>query len=494
MHNFLQERLVHSLGLSAQPTHPLRVVVGNGNEIACHHLCSVVDITIQNHVFTVDLHILSLCGADLVLGVQWLKSLGPILNDYNLLTMKFIHEGKSIELKGNIKAHSHTISPTQLRRIIQNNGASAFFHIRILDPDLPSNQPNTTSHPELTQILTKYSSLFQTPTTLPPSRNTNHAIHLLPNSNPINVRPYRYPYFQKQEIETQVASMLQNGIIRPNTSPFSSPVLLVKKRDGTWRFCVDYRALNAITVKDHFTIPTIDELLDELGGARWFSKLDLLQGYHQILMKPEDVDKTAFRTHHGHYEFLVMPFGLCNVPSSFQATMNNAFSPYLRKFIFFDDILIYSSSLSEHMNHLEHAFEVLLAGGFFLKLSKCSFAQNQIEYLGHIVSHADVHLVPAKIEAIRDYPTPYSIIALRTFLGLSGFYRRFIQGYALIVAPLTKLLAKDQFQWTPTAQQAFDKLKTALCSAPILGLPDFSQPFTVETNTSRVGMGAVLSQ
>lgn len=288
--------------------------------------------------------------------------------------------------------------------------------------------------------------------------------------------------------------MLQNGIIRPNTSPFSSPVLLVKKRDGTWRFCVDYRALNAITVKDHFTIPTIDELLDELGGARWFSKLDLLQGYHQILMKPEDVDKTAFRTHHGHYEFLVMPFGLCNVPSSFQATMNNAFSPYLRKFIFFDDILIYSSSLSEHMNHLEHAFEVLLAGGFFLKLSKCSFAQNQIEYLGHIVSHADVHLVPAKIEAIRDYPTPYSIIALRTFLGLSGFYRRFIQGYALIVAPLTKLLAKDQFQWTPTAQQAFDKLKTALCSAPILGLPDFSQPFTVETNTSRVGMGAVLSQ
>lgn len=192
--------------------------------------------------------------------------------------------------------------------------------------------------------------------------------------------------------------MLQNGIIRPSTSLFSSPVLLVKKRDGPWRFCVDYRALNTITVKDQFPIPTIDELLDELGGACWFSKLDLLQGYHQIHMKEEDIGKNAFCMHHGHYEFCVMPFGLCNAPSSFQATMNYIFGPYLCKFIivFFDDILIYNKTFPEHLDHLAKDFTVLLEGNFFLKLSKCTFAQQQVEYLGHMVSPMEWHLFPQR--------------------------------------------------------------------------------------------------
>ena len=169
--------------------------------------------------------------------------------------------------------------------------------------------------------------------------------------------------------------MLQKGLIQPNTSPFSSPVLLVKKHDDLWRFCVDYRALNTLTIKDRFPIPTIDELLDELGGARCFSKLNLLKGYHQIRMHVEDTPKTAFKTHHGHYEFKVMPFGLCNAPSSFQATMNMIFRPYLQHFIivFFDDILIYSGSPEDHLHHLATTFQVLLDNQFVLKFSKCLF-------------------------------------------------------------------------------------------------------------------------
>lgn len=374
-------------------------MVTNDNELAWHQLCSGFAIHIQGQTFIVDLHVLPLCGSDLVLGVQWLKSLGPVLTYYNDLTLKFIHDLKIIELKGNLDNDLHAITPAQLCRMVQTNNASAFFHICVLDPDLPTTKPETTQYPEIANLLNRFSALFQTPTTLPHSHTTNHAIHLLPNSEPINVHPYCYPYFRKQEIETQVESMLQSGIICPNTSHFSSPVILVKKCDGSWSFCVDYRALNAVTIKDRFPIPTTDELLDELGGTFWFSKLDLLQGYHQILMKAEDVCKTTFHTHHGHYELCVMSFGLCNAPSSFQATMNSIFGPYLCRFIivFFDDILIYSKTFTDHLDHLTKAFRVLLEGRFFLKLTKCTFAQLQVKYPGHIISRHGVELVPTKV-------------------------------------------------------------------------------------------------
>lgn len=255
--------------------------------------------------------------------------------------------------------------------------------------------------------------------------------------------------------------MLQKGLIQPSTSLFSSLILLVKKSGGSWRFCVDYRALNAITVWDQFLIPTIDELLDELEGARCFSKLDLLQGYHQIRMHPEDVPKTAFRTHHGHYEFCVMPFRLCNAPSSFQATMNNLFCPYLWQFIivFFDDILIYSACPDDHLRHLELTFQVLSDNQFALKITKCFFAQNQVEYLGHLVSHKGVEPLASKVEAIQQWPTLRTVRAVRSFLGLVGFYRRFICGYASIAAPLVQVTTLAEFKWPPQAQAAFEQLK-----------------------------------
>ncbi|KOM48635.1 hypothetical protein LR48_Vigan07g233900 [Vigna angularis] len=433
--------------------------------------------------------------------------------DYNGPFMRFMWEGTLVELKGETGPTPSPISIHQLRRLQQTNSMEALYQLTLdqppsyhsysltpASPSLSKSTPNpslpTSDHPLLQTLLTKYAFLFQPPTTLPPSRPTDHGITLQRNSAPIFVRPYQYPHFQKHEIEQQVQQMLDSGFIKPSTSPFSSPVILVKKKDGTWHFCVDYRALNAVTVKDKFSIPTVDELLDELGNATWFSKLDLFSGFHQILMFPADCAKTAFCTHNGHFEFKVMPFGLCNAPSTFQATMNDLFWLHLRQFIiaFFYDILVYSSTLDSHVSHLESTFKLQIQHSFKLKGEKCSIGKESIHYLGHIVSRQGVHPDPNKIQVVLDWPLPTSVKSLRGFLGLTGFYRRFVKGYASIANAFTDLLKRDNFIWQDTATQAFQCLKDALTNAPVLALPHFDCTFLVQTDASGSSMGVVLSQ
>jgi hypothetical protein len=264
----------------------------------------------------------------------------------------------------------------------------------------------------------------------------------------------------------------------------------VRKRDGTWRLCIDFRKLNLDTIKNKFPIPVIEDLLDELHGARYFSKLDLRAGYHQIRMQKQDIHKIAFRTYFGHFEYLVMPFGLTNAPATFQALMNKVFAPLMRKImlVFFDDILIFSKSLEEHTSHLQTVLQVLKDNKLYAKISKCVFATKQVEYLGHVISEHGVATDPQKIAAIKEWPIPTTITQLRGFLGLAGYYRRFVKDFGIICRPLHDMLKKNYFSWTAEQTTAFNILKDRLTSAPVMALPNFSLPFTLETDACGTGL------
>ncbi|OMO91168.1 reverse transcriptase [Corchorus capsularis] len=467
-HNLIQPRVVKYLGLSIEPPPPLTVKVGNGEVLRCSGKISALPVEVQGLEFTLDLFLLDVHGVDIILGIQWLAQLGPILADFGLMRMSFNYKGTWVTLTGQQPLKANCTTAHQVQRLAQTKGLHSAHLLTLVDSVLPeSSPPSPTLAVEtsaITELLNRYHGVFDPPKSLPPYRANDHHIHLVPGSLPVNVKPYRYPH--------------------------------IRKKDGSWKFCIDYRALNAITIKDRFPIPTIDELLDELNGAKIFSKIDLRAGYHQIRVVEEDVHKTAFRTSDGHYEFRVMPFGLTNAPSTFQAAMNDLFRPLLRRFVlvFFDDILIYSASLEEHLIPLQKVLELLMTHKYFAKQSKCSFARPSIDYLGHIISASGVQVDPSKIKAITAWPQPRNLKALRGFLGLTGYYRKFVRHYATIAAPLTNLLKANAYEWNEGATKAFELLKKALTSTPILALPDFEKHFEVSTDASNVAIGAVLAQ
>lgn len=408
--------------------------------------------------------IIPLKGYDVILGMDWLGAHSPMHIHWSERWIKLVSRNQEIKLQGILPrvVMGPPISPAQLHSLEKTD--SIMYSVQI--NEVPASEPETKPvPPEIQAILQQFSSVFAPPTELPPSRPGDHSIPLLPGAQPFSLRPYRYNPTQKTKIKKQIKDMLAKGWIQPSSSPYSSPVLLVRKKTSDWHLCVDFRRLNAVTVKNKYPLPLVEELLEELQGAEWFTTLDLCSGFHQIRMAAGDEFKTAFQTHNGHYEYKVMPYGVTRGPGTFQTIMNAILAPLLRicAIVFIDDILIYSKTWADHLQHISQVLQLLQKHSFHVKLSKCSFAQKQLCYLGHVVSAQGVATDPSKIAAINNWPVPTNVKELRSFLGMAGYYRSFVSHFGLISKPLTNLLKKGQlFVWTSETELAFRTLKTAL--------------------------------
>lgn len=316
-------------------------------------------------------------------------------------------------------------------------------------------------------------------------------------ARPIKMAPRRVPLHLQQEVSEHIKQMQGKGIIQPSCSPWAAPVVPVRKKDGGLRFCVDYRKLNEVTKKDAYPLPRIDDALDSLHSAQWFSTLDLASGYWQVEVDPQDRPKTAFTTRQGLFEFNVLPFGLTNSPSTFQRLMDLVLADlqWTTCLVYLDDIIVFGRDFAEHLQRLDQVLSKLKMAHLKVKPAKCNFFSTKVHYLGHVISAEGVMADPEKVEAVRGWPTPKNQTEVRSFLGLASYYRRFVKGFAEIARPLHKLTEKGRrFQWDEACQEAFVKLKTCLISAPVLAYPDPQKSFILDTDASDTGIGAVLSQ
>ena len=349
-------------------------------------------------------------------------------------------------------------------------------------------------------LLNKYHHLFPTdlPVGLPPDRGTPFKIDTAPGASPPHRPPIRLSFPEQLELKKQLRSLIEHGYIQPSTSPYAAPVFFVAKADGSLRLVVDWRGLNAITTKNRVHLPNLEELFDNLNNATIFSKLDLMSGFYQLPVAPEDVHKTAIVTKYGNFEWRVMAMGLSNAPAAFQTLMHKVLQPFLGVFVtvFIDDILVYSNTPQEHLRHLAEVLDQLALYSLYTKPSKCSLFQTTITFLGHVFTNGTIAVDPEKTSAVRDWPVPTGVSDVRRFVGLVNFFRRFVPNFAALAAPLNDLLksASGPFSWRSLQQLHFDLLKQALVSPPALHLPHFQNTFELTTDASEVALGAVLSQ
>jgi len=356
-HNFIHRCIAQETHCYIHVVNNFQIMISNGVSMKCGGHCENVHLQIGDYHLKSHMFAIGMGGCDIVLGAEWLRTLGPILMDFHNLTMQFDQGGHKYKFQGITAGSPEVISSHRMEKLLKKGHSGVIDQLHAIQA---TNIPPVPQ--DLQALLSKHQIVFSTPQGLPPSYGVHdHSIPLVLGILPPNIHPYRHPLAQKNEIEKMAQELLTVGGICPSKSPYSSLVVMVLKKEGSWRMCPDFRALKKLTIKDKFPIPIIDDLLDELSGAQFFTKLDLRSGYHHIRMKEFDIPKMTFRTHEGHYEFLFMPFGLCNAPSTFQSLMNHVFHPFLHRFVLvlFDDILIYSKTWTDHLTHVDQVLSLL---------------------------------------------------------------------------------------------------------------------------------------
>ncbi|KAL0553629.1 hypothetical protein IC582_007529 [Cucumis melo] len=491
-HSFISSAFVLHARLEVEPLHHvLSVSTPSGECMLSKEKVKACQIEIAGHVIEVTLLVLDMLDFDVILGMDWLAANHAIIdcsrkevafNPPSMASFKFKGEGS--------RSLPQVISAIRASKLLSQDTwgiLASVVDTREVDVSL-SSEPVVRDYPDV---------FPEELPGLPPHREVEFAIELESGTVPISRAPYRMAPAELKELKVQLQELLDKGFIRPSVSPWGAPVLFVMKKDGSMRLCIDYRELNKVTVKNIYSLPKIDDLFDQLQGATVFSKIDLRWGYHQLRIKDGDVPKTAFRSRYGHYEFIVMSFGLTNAPAVFMDLMNRVFREFLDTFVivFIDDILIYSKTEAEHEEHLRMVLQTLRDNKLYAKFSKCEFWLKQVSFLGHVVSKAGVSMDPAKIEAVTSWTRPSTLSEVRSFLGLAGYYRRFVENFSRIATPLTQLTRKGApFVWSKACEDSFQNLKQKLVTAPVLTVPDGSGSFVIYSDASKKGLGCVLMQ
>jgi hypothetical protein len=450
---------------------------------------------------------------DLILGEPWLKKHKAELR-YATSTVVLRKGKRKIKLSAvpkekpprkSLPLLARFLSAIQVKRALKNRERVFLVHLtKIEDGGLQIYQHNLDPEGLTEEYLEKYKDVFpgDLPKGLPPKRKVVHTIPTQEGVAPPARPMYRLSPLEYEEMKRTVQELLDKGYIEPSCSPYAAPILFVAKKDSSLRMVCDFRALNKQTIKSKWPMARADDLFDKLSGATVFSALDLASGYHQVRIADEDVPKTAFRTPLGLVQWRVLPFGLSNAPATFSSVLAEVFGPAFSSFtcVYLDDILVFSKSVEEHTKHLKMVLDRLREYKLYAKLSKCSFFQKEVHFLGHVVRAGEIAMDPAKIQSVQNWPAPKDVHQLRSFLGLANYFRRFIKSFAHITAPLNELTHKEvQFNWSEQHDAAFNQVKVALTTAPCLALPDFEaartdKPFVVTTDASDFGIGAILTQ
>lgn len=513
--NFVASSWVRQHNMQLQPSKQ-EVRLANGVRVHTSGMLPAAHLSIGSYQTTTDLQVADIAGYDVILGQPWLRKVNPAI-DWSTGRAVITQRSRKHTLRPMDTADTpgsgiHVINALTYLREAHPTDEVYLLTINASAPQPGSAPPKAdappwerlppNSDPQAVRLVKLFADLFpdDLPPGLPPQRGRDYTIDLEPGHSPPCPHVYRLAPDELDELRSTLQTLVDKKFIQPSTSPFGAPILFVKKKDGSKRMVIDYRALNKITVKNKYPLPLIDELLDVVAGSTIWTSLDLMSGYHQVRVAPEDTHKTAFRTRYGSYEFRVMPFGVTNAPSHFSAMMMDVLRPYLDKFVvvYIDDILIYSKSPAEHAQHVQLVLQRLREAKLYAKLSKCNFFQSKIQFLGYVLTPEGISPDPSKLQAVQQWPVPTTVQAVQRFLGFANYYRRFVKGYSTIAAPLTDLTKQGTgsapVTWTPAADAAFAALKQALTSPPVLQPFNPGLPTKITTDASDIGIGAELAQ